>query len=279
MPEGVLAYPRGRVPVNKCIGIALPHGSRSIEYAGAHENLRTAMEYADKRGYRFEVCEPFSASVASNRNIAANTLLEKGVDWVFTCDDDMLYQEDIFIKMIERDKDIVSGLYVGRSAPYPIMAFNPDATKGGINQTIKYTDFTVGDVLKVVAVGGGCVFMKRGVLEKISSPWYCMPPTFWMDTMIWLHHRLGTKQPIGEIPPDVLPSFSDINPAAWDGQVAGEDVYFSLLAGAFGFEIYLDTNIQCLHIGDYKHSLNDNIAYERMMEIERERVLANVEKS
>lgn len=257
----------------KCIGIALPHASRSIQYPGTHENMRAAMDYADERGYGFLVSDPSSASVASNRNIAANKLLKGGADWIFTCDDDMLYPPDIFIKFIEHDKDIVSGLYVGRSAPFPIMAFRPHRDTGDC-QTIKHTDFKRGDVIEVCAVGGGCVFIKREVFEKIPAPWYCMPPAIWLKTLIWLHKQLGEGTLIGEIPEDVLPSPKDINPDAWDGGVAGEDIYFCLLAGKFGYKIYLDTSIECAHIGDYKHTLADHKAYEQI--IERKKELANV---
>lgn len=253
----------------KCIGIALPHASRSIQYPGTHENMRRAMDYADKRGYEFLVSDPSSASVASNRNVAANTLLKGGADWIFTCDDDMFYPEDIFIKLIEHDKDIVSGLYVGRSAPFPIMAFNPHK-ETGVHQTIKHTDFKRGDVIEVCAVGGGCVFIKREVFEKIPSPWYCMPPAIWLKSLIWLHKQLGMGFPTKEIPKEILPESKDINPDVWDGGVTGEDVYFCLLAGAFGYKIYLDTGIECAHIGDYKHTLDDHRAYEKIMEYKRE---------
>lgn len=253
----------------KCIGIALPHASRSIQYPGTHENMRRAMDYADKRGYEFLVSDPSSASVASNRNVAANTLLKGGADWIFTCDDDMFYPEDIFIKLIEHDKDIVSGLYVGRSAPFPIMAFNPHK-ETGVHQTIKHTDFKRGDVIEVCAVGGGCVFIKREVFEKIPSPWYCMPPAIWLKSLIWLHKQLGMGFPTKEIPKEILPESKDINPDVWDGGVTGEDVYFCLLAGAFGYKIYLDTGIECAHIGDYKHTLDDHRAYEKIMEYKGE---------
>lgn len=253
----------------------MPHASRSIEYPGTYENLRIAMDYAVKRGYDFLVSDPASASVASNRNIAANSLLKRGADWVFTCDDDMFYPEDIFVKFIEHDKDIVSGLYVGRKAPFPIMAFNPNKDTG-MHETIKHTDFHRDEVIEVMAVGGGCVFIKREVFEKIPSPWYCMPPMIWMKSLIWLHKQLGIGMPTNTVPKEILPSLSDINPDVWDGGVAGEDVYFSLLAGAFGYRIYLDTGISCAHIGDYKHTLDDHKAYERIIKIKRERELANV---
>ena len=279
MPKGAQALHRGHVPKpNKRIGIALPRASRSIEYPGTQLNLRSAMDYARKRGYDFLVSDPSSASVASNRNIAANNLLKNGADWIFTCDDDMLYPEDIFIKMIENDKDIVSGLYVGRKIPYPIMAFKPYRDTGSY-QTIKHTDFKIGETIEVMAVGGGCVFMKREVLEKIPAPWYAMPPRIWLNALIWLHHQLDVGMPIREVPEEILPSIKDINPDIWDGGVVGEDVYFSLLAGAFGYKIYLDTGIQCAHIGDYNHTLDDHMAYEKITKVKREQELANSEKS
>lgn len=266
------------MPTNKRIGIAMPHASRAIEYPGTQHNLRIAIDYTKKRGYDFLISDPSSPSVASNRNLAANNLLKNGADWIFTCDDDMLYPEDIFIKMIENDKDIVSGLYVGRKTPYPIMAFKPYKDTG-FYETIKYTDFKLGETIEVMAVGGGCVFIKREVLEKIPSPWYAMPPMIWLKTLIWLHHQLDLGMPTREIPEEILPSIEDINPDVWDGGVVGEDVYFSLLAGAFGYKIYLDTSIQCAHIGDYKHTLDDHLAYEEITKMKREKELAGAEKS
>ena len=253
---------------NKRIGIAMPHASRSIEYPGTQHNLRIAIDYAKSRGYDILISDPASASVAANRNIAANNLLKEGADWIFTCDDDMFYPQDVLIRLIENNKDIISGLYVGRSIPYPIMAFQPYKK---LYKTIRHTDFTIGDILEVVGVGGGCVLIKKGVFEKIPAPWYSMPPIIWMRVLTWLHKQLDLGLTTRELPRELLPDLKDIRPDAWDGGVAGEDIYFCLLAGEFGYKIYLDTGVQCAHVGDYKHTLADNVAYEKIMEVNSER--------
>lgn len=253
---------------NKIIGIAMPHASRSIEYPGTQHNLRIAIGYAKSKGYDVLISDPASASVATNRNIAAHNLLKGGANWIFTCDDDMFYPKDVFIKLIENNKDIVSGLYVGRTAPFPIMAFQPYEK---LYRAIKYKDFTVGETIEVVGVGGGCVLIKRDVFEKIPQPWYSMPPIVWMKILTWLHKQLDLGLPTRELPRELLPSLKDIRPDAWDGGVAGEDIYFCLLAGEFGYKIYLDTSVQCAHVGDYKHTLADNVAYQKIMEVESER--------
>lgn len=268
---------------NKRIGIAMPHASRAIEYPGTQNSLRVAMNYARNRGYDFLISDPASASVATNRNVATNNLLKEGANWIFSADDDMLFPEDIFIKLIEANKDIVSGLYVGRSAPYTIMAFKLNDKSQWTHSTgyrvLRHGEFKRGDLIEVDGVGGGCVLFKRKVFETIPFPWYSMPQGVYTPILAWLHHQLSLGMPTLKIPRELLPNLSKVDSNVWDGGVMGEDLFFSKIATTFGFNIYLDTSVECAHIGDYKHTLDDNIAYEKIMEMRKNERTEHTEAS
>ena len=130
--------------------------------------------------------------------------------WV---DDDMcIVDPDALMKLLARDKPIVSALYCRADWPhYPILL-----KEYGVDKNIlfeyEYADkpYPKNQLVPVDAIGFGFVLIKREVYEKIQPPYFK-----WVDE--------GNTQ-------------------------YGEDVYFSNKARAAGFKVYVDTGVELLHV-------------------------------
>lgn len=152
------------------------------------------------------------------RNMAAAAALEKGFTWLFFLDDDVIVPPDALQRLIGRGKDIVSGLYYRRLEPImPVAMYKkPDKT----NEFV--TDFRPGEILEVDMVGAGALLIHRRVLERMEKPWF--------------QWTIGRE----DIPPH---------------DRCSEDFYFCAKAKKAGFEIWLDSSVQCQHAGYGKSEL------------------------
>lgn len=104
-------------------------------------------------------------TVARKRNLLAQRFLTSAAPWILFLDSDMVPPPDVAQRLLAHGRDIVSGLYVMRRAPYLPMAWReqdgtrvPMAERTGLHA--------------VDGVGFGCVLVRRVVFERISGPWF-----------------------------------------------------------------------------------------------------------
>lgn len=111
-------------------------------------------------------------SVALNWNNIAYRFLENPahLDWLFLVEDDHIFPPDTLMRLLAHKKDIVSGIYLQRRVPFAPMMFERVDEKG----LIYHRFLQKGDkgLIKVAACGGGCLLIRRKVLEKIPQPWW-----------------------------------------------------------------------------------------------------------
>lgn len=174
-------------------------------------------------GVQFMAGMPFDHA----RNNACRAALDNGYTWLFFLDDDTVPPPDAITRLMAHKKDIVSGLYYRRNDPLlPVMLRYTDAEKIGTNYV---ADFSWPALIEVDLVGAGCLLIHRRVLEafdaKLPKPWF-----------EWLTDRL-------DLPPHARKS---------------EDFEFCVRAQARGYKIYVDTAVQCRHIGFGKAWINGN---------------------
>ena len=124
-------------------------------------------------------------------------------------DSDQVFEPNDFFKLLEHDKDIVSGLYLRKpqgdtldDIPIEFACFNEDGKR-------LYTNEVNGELRKVWSNGMGWMLIKKGVFEKIEYPWFGP-----IITGLGFH---------------------------------GEDVSFQIRAKDVGFESYVDTSIVVGH--------------------------------
>ena len=117
------------------------------------------------------------------------------------------------MRLLQRDKDIVCGLYARKTIPNqwliwvdekPVQISDPERP---FDLYPQYKD----KVIEVTGSGAGCLLIKREVFNKIPPPWFKV------------HYPEGSID-------------------AW-----GEDAYFFNKARDLGLKCYMDTSVICLH--------------------------------
>lgn len=153
------------------------------------------------------------------RNTGVQRALEGGYDNLFFLDDDVIIPPDTYQILKSRNKDIISGLYYRRADPMvPCML---KRIHGSSPTWI--TSYSENELKEVDFVGAGCLLIKRDVLEKVKKPWFN-----------WLVDD-DNNNPYGKI---------------------SEDFYFCKKSQESGFKIFVDTSVQCRHVG-YGQSAKD----------------------
>ena len=98
-------------------------------------------------------------NTAENRNYIAVQAVKQGCDYLFLCDDDMIYRPDTIDRLLAHGKDIVGGLY---KTKYPEKQ----------DYLIEYLDEEKEGLFECVALGGGLLLIKCDVFKKIPQPWF-----------------------------------------------------------------------------------------------------------
>lgn len=140
--------------------------------------------------------------------------INRKADYIFWMDDDMIIPPDAIDKLLAHNKDICSGLYFGRGNCKPLL-YNIAVDRDENNliksfSTTQILDYPQNSLIKVGAVGFGCVLTKVSVLRGMLKEW-------------------GT-------------CFDFI-------QGKGEDFSFGLRCEDMGIETWVDTSVKCGHIG------------------------------
>lgn len=169
------------------------------------------------------------------RNAAVKAMLESKAKFthIFFIDSDVIVPAHTIINLLQANKDIVSGWYLSRKGTgLPVVMkregdFNGWMNKENFNTYRAYKSLEFNsldpepktDLLKVSAIGAGCLLIKREVFKKLTPPYF---------------HESHTK-------------FHDF----------GEDLWFCENAKKAGFGIYVDRRILCGHVGTHIYDIND----------------------
>lgn len=112
------------------------------------------------------------ANIAVNRNGIAERALAADCTHVFYVDDDHIFPPDTLMKLLAHDKDVVSGLYVSREAPfYPQTYGREDEKHYVLHQLLE--PFMSG-LQEYVCTGAGCLLIKTDVFRKLEQPWWTL---------------------------------------------------------------------------------------------------------
>lgn len=148
--------------------------------------------------------------VEKARNQVALQALSKNPDYLWWIDTDMVVPRGALQKLIDDDKDIVSGLHFEKAIPYlPIIRKYKDGAWFKIVEDIEFNK-----LMKVDGVGFGCILIKADVFKKMQKPYFFVEYSEDKMTII-----------------------------------SGEDLYFCKKATELGYEIYVDTGLICGHQG------------------------------
>jgi len=147
---------------------------------------------------------------AEARNQCAMMCLEKGFDYLFFLDKDVIAPADVIPRLLKHQVNIVGGIYRQKFQPYSWCAFM--ATKDVSGKDAKIPIAPTGDLVDVGYIGAGCLLIHRHVFEMLQFPWFK-----------W---ELDVANPSGK----------------------SEDFYFCEQARKTGLKIWADTSLRCGHV-------------------------------
>ena len=204
------------MPKRLTIAGAIPMSSDMV-----HRHFARSLVMLQKPGNWKHVDCP-RINVAEARNLLADYALKQNCTHILFIDDDMTFPQDACIRLLDHDKDIISGLAFKRREDYSPCIYNViDGTLTTITDKIKK------GLIEVDACGAAFLLVKMEVFEALTLPYFV-----WGDKSLGIHEA--------------------------DGGV-GEDISFCLRAKKAGFKVFVDTDLIIKHIGD--NNIVDDATY------------------
>jgi GT2 family glycosyltransferase len=161
-------------PVKIAIGIP---GGELARYAIFYDSLMSVHRPANTVHIQGR-----GANVAENRNGIAERALAQDCTHLFYVDDDQVFAPDTLMRLLDRDKDIVSGLYLSREAPFTPQMYNWEDDQSFVKP--KLLEPFAGGLQSCVATGAGCLLIRTDVFRKLAKPWWTLGqiiPDGWCD--------------------------------------------------------------------------------------------------
>jgi len=115
--------------------------------------------------------QPDRASLSLHDHARAELISRMRGDWIVMLDTDTAFEPDLVTRLVGTANryalDVVTGVYCFKSPPHSpvIYMYNKET---GMQEPIVKWDHS-GDVFPVDSAGAGCLFIRRGVIEKIVS--------------------------------------------------------------------------------------------------------------
>jgi len=134
-------------------------------------------------------------------------------DYIMWIDSDIIFKPEDFMKLVNRDVDIVSGLYKRTPEFYTAVRYNPSVTLKDIVEISEPDIEGQTDLIEVSLCGLGFMLVKKGVFESLERPWFLHPVA------------------------DFLGATTSIS----------EDAYFCMKAQEAGFKLWVDPTVRVGH--------------------------------
>lgn len=166
----------------------------------------------------------FGYNIDQIRNLIAHWASH--YDYLFSVDSDIVLPKDCLVKMLNHDKDMVSGVYIQRKPGEEILEIYRKNQYGGVSN-VPFIQLQPEGLHEVDGCGFGCVLVKSEVIRKIGYPQFVYKSA--------LSHK----------------------------DTVSEDVYFCTKAKELGFKIFADSTIVCNHIGNTIFAPKDILSTEQ----------------
>lgn len=146
------------------------------------------------------------------RNHLVDLAIMNECDYLLMLDDDMVIPQDLFLKLVSHDKDVIGCLYYQRGGAYHPVLMRQKSAKDGFRSIEFLNHFDKAlvqpGVHPVDVIGGGCLLFKVDVFRTMQQPY------FWVDGIV------------------------------------GTDVSICTRLREAGIQPYADTSIELGHLGD-----------------------------
>lgn len=152
----------------------------------------------------------------SHNRVVKEALQRDDWDYILWLEQDVLPPRDVFERVELYQQEIVGALMVRRAFPPQPLVFHDFYEAGGGCPPYEWSELrpwiNQPGIYPVDIVHMGCTAIRRDVFEKIGEQWYATPNNS-------------------------------------DSSVMTDDIYFCRNARKHGFKVYLDTAMQCAHVG------------------------------
>jgi len=172
-------------------------------------------------GYTVDFQYFFGYNIDQVRNLIADWVVN-GYDYLLSIDSDIAFERDILKKLLAHDRDVVSGMYIQRRPGIHVLELYEHNNRGGVSN-IPYEKIKGRGLVEIAGCGFGCVLVKAEVFRKVGYP------QFKYHSAIDHAHTIS------------------------------EDNDFCTKARNNGFRIWVDTSIQCRHIGSFTFQIDNSI--------------------
>lgn len=157
----------------------------------------------------------YGYNIAQIRNLIFNFADKNNYDYVLNVDSDMVLPQDTLSKLLEADKDIVTGVYRQRNLDYNVAEIYVDLPNGGTDNINSDFLYKQEDIFEVAGAGFGCILVSMKVIRDMDYPHFV-----YKDTIDFEH-------------------------------TVSEDTYFCEKARSMGYSINCIPTLQCGHIGSF----------------------------
>lgn len=185
------------------------------------------LDYCNRSGINYMISRRYSPVIYYVRNMCLGGDVLRGpkqkpfngkVDYthIMWIDSDIIFTPEHFQRLLDHDKDIVSGIYMMSNGYQFATVKDWDENyfvKHGHFHFMTENDIKNKGLIEVDYTGLGFMLVKRGVFESLNYPWF-------------------------------QPKFYNIGPCT---DFSSEDVSFCKMIKERGYDIYVDTNIRVKH--------------------------------
>ena len=197
---------QNRRKIRICLGIPVGDCINPIFF-------KTILLRMEEWSQKFDIVPAIETAIPLDeaRNKIVKTAIEFECDYIFFIDSDTLIQREQLERLIDHDKDAITGISYMKTSPYYSL----------IRKRIGYRIYSPiepssdKELIKIDGAGFGCFLVKMSALNNIEYPWFRWH--FYKYENKWLH--------------------------------IGEDLFFCEQLGNANINIYCDPTVQCVHIG------------------------------
>ncbi len=191
------------------------------------ETVVSLINLREETKYKNAIMFKQATYIHTARNQFVWDAVENQATHLMFIDSDMQFLAKDFDTLVERDLDIVGGLYVSRFNEKQNIV-KKIINKDGFRQMIDFNEIpTMSEPFEVDAIGTGFMLIKMDVFKVLEPPFffYTEPTTFGMKPVRFPNNELG------------------------------EDITFCVYAKENGFKIWCDPTVEIGHVGRkvYKH--------------------------
>lgn len=131
------------------------------------QSLANLTSRLSKDGINYHLYFLMGTLLPNSRTSLAQDAIKNGSDYILWLDSDIIFPTDVFYRLKNHNKDIVSATYSTRKKPVRTVAFLDQ-----FDAEHRLTETT--GIHPVYAVGMGCMLVNTSVFKKLPEPWFSL---------------------------------------------------------------------------------------------------------